>query len=207
MLRPQDAWDESQFVFVNKMNDGRLASSFASNALGATRDKAIEAILVTAGLATGPAGWVATGAGIVIDSLADEINRMARLRESQRYIAETGLYCGLVDLQAKVCYTNANGVIVVHGIDVQNFDAQLRINGYIEMKDYGGNISAEQLQLIMQNGNISLGRTPLPEDVVGFTAEQQKTIYDDYKDFEVGKRLRDYRRSLGLPVDWSEVSG
>lgn len=151
MTGPEDAWKDRQFSYVNYMNDGSLAESIGSEMLGAARDKTLETILAGSGLlAEGAAGWASAGIGIVINVVDDYIDRMNKLKESEAYLAETENYYNLIKLGGKICYTEVNDVIVVHGIDLQNPEVVKRTTGYVNNNGFGVDSPEEVIRIVLE---------------------------------------------------------
>ncbi len=151
MTGPEDAWKDRQFTFINYLNDGSIAESIGNGVLDAARDKTLETILVGTGLAAeSAAGGVVTVAGIVIGTVSDYIDRMNKLKESEAYLAETETYYNLIKLGGKICYTEVDDVIVVHGIDLQNPEVEKRTMGYVNNNNFGVNSPDEIIRIVLE---------------------------------------------------------
>ncbi len=151
MTGPQDAWTDRQYAYVNYMNDGSLGESLSREVLCAARDKTLETILVTSGLAAeGAAAGVTAGVGIGINLVIDYFDRMNKLKESEAYLAETETYCNLINLGGKICYTEVDGVIVVHGIDLINPEVEKRTMGYVNNNSLGVESREEIIRIVLE---------------------------------------------------------
>ena len=59
-------------------------------------------------------------------------------------------YYSLVCLGGKVCYTEVNGTVIIHGVDLYNPEVERRTMGYVKINDYGVATREEVIQIVFE---------------------------------------------------------
>jgi len=114
-----------------------------------------------------------------IGILSSYIEHRNRFNNASSLRNEANMASGLRDLGATISYSNVNGTIVIHGVQLNTAEVLLTTHGFFAYS--GSNLSPEQLQTIILNGRDGVGWEPLlPETVNGLDRDGQLAVFAQF---------------------------